>query len=856
MGLESPQLDKESLEQKPLAEMSREEFADYLALHGKEYLKMTDRNLMQMAIDYDYADYIYDVLVLRPQYRALESKKVNRVSNVRPSNNPYEKNTRLIQKKWSMAPESPSGQYKFLGTNVTDAWLRWEFKGHTHGKPKTEKAYITLEDPARDMKPEAIDAVLAALEKAGFAGQVKMPHQRRYVITHFDNIVIHTEGDANSAAKALAVAVDALKKSGAVVEATDFGADERGVSHTQLLARKVLEAWKSPKKLSTEKIAGVHVVRQDRVMETPKPLLSDLEKAQAQEKEKSREVATSMALQADRGNLMAQQFLAAYLGIVDESGEKAKEAADAADKRSSEHRIKELEFEISRMRADIQRLSDLAKGGDGFGDFIKENGFDNDSAATYINNRAKINEDRIRDLESIRSAPEPKTAPAPMEVRAVAEIGELEKQKKSIASVIANPQKVNQIAQILGTGSENVVVVLQGNVSDIDINIDRYRRVAAGDPAALKEEKEKEAEEKVAGLERPLDPTTMKEADPAKPADPENLKDKPIGAEAAKAARVAGNLEANVLATQERAHTPDQRSRFRNWGWWKERFKGVGTLSFWEFHRAEQFRSSTKEVSKNVAHAGEDIEKILHLNEADSWDEAEKIQLILEAQGIDKPGAKDYERASDLVSQAKLERNEERMGHIVASATEELERRLAKYRDEFGDRVILDEAKINALKGRLKSELRTLQDGCVEKNAKAFKAIIRRELDPTYWRRYIYGGVELAGLATLGWYFLTPPPGPITPPVVPTVPGGPLMMHMHNTVWETSRIFLQQHGVAHPTTQQLMQFAKQVCVDNGIGVDKWSIAGKPLDVIMQQGHMLKFGGALKLFNVLRMAGGI
>ena len=54
-----------------------------------------------------------------------------------------------------------------------------------------------------------------------------------------------------------------------------------------------------------------------------------------------------------------------------------------------------------------------------------------------------------------------------------------------------------------------------------------------------------------------------------------------------------------------------------------------------------------------------------------------------------------------------------------------------------------------------------------------------------------------------------------------------------------------QNGVPDPTNQQIMEGAKIIAEDNGIGVKIWGINGTPLDTQMAQGYLLKFGTLVK-----------
>ncbi len=286
-----------------------------------------------------------------------------------------------------------------------------------------------------------------------------------------------------------------------------------------------------------------------------------------------------------------------------------------------------------------------------------------------------------------------------------------------------------------------------------------------------------------------------------------------------------------------------RRKKHRGWGWIKERVKGLATVGFWEVHQAERLRSSTKEVAKDVGARTEEIQKTTTLNLADALAEAEKIQFALEAAGKKKDKektAEDIERLSTIITKDKMEQNNRVIDETLKQAESELLRRLEKYRNEFGERIVTNDEAIAQAMNNLRVELQQLQDGQRETDVHEIQTVLRN-IDPKYWRRYVYGGVEAAVWAAggyLAWTKLATEKAIATGVKViqPTLPGD---INMHNTIWQSAKELLVNHGVVNPTDQEVLQLSNGFADINGIGVKEWSMFGNPMDTIMKQGYLLK-----------------
>lgn len=286
------------------------------------------------------------------------------------------------------------------------------------------------------------------------------------------------------------------------------------------------------------------------------------------------------------------------------------------------------------------------------------------------------------------------------------------------------------------------------------------------------------------------------------------------------------------------------------WGFLKERLKGVATFGIWEFHQAEKFRAATRDIGKDVNAQARLIEEEEGLSEEDALKEAEAMRAAFE--GINRdPSAQEYEMMSRSISAEKMVYNERAIEKIIEDTTKSLEERLEKrsllqgYRSADVGKKVLTPENIALLQERMRHQLNGMRNGQVRGDFKQYAQLMRRNLDPGWWKRYVYGGVEVA-LDGLALHLVTAPgaaeavPGhvPTGGPKVPPPPAE-LIDPMHRTIWQTTAEFLKAHGIANPTNAQIMEGSKLVAQANHIGVNVWNIPGNLLDIHMQADHLLK-----------------
>jgi len=167
----------------------------------------------------------------------------------------------------------------------------------------------------------------------------------------------------------------------------------------------------------------------------------------------------------------------------------------------------------------------------------------------------------------------------------------------------------------------------------------------------------------------------------------------------------------------------------KTWGFIKERLKGFFTIGFWEFHQAEKFRSVTRKVGKKIAKQERLLKKKEELKESSKKE--------LEKMGLSGPV---LEQALSQIEDKRIKDNERVVDLIVKNAREKLEKKLAKYRDQYGNKIVGE--KIDRAVEKLREKLLNETNNQVERDKKYYKKFLRESLDPKYWKRYIYGGLE------------------------------------------------------------------------------------------------------------------
>ncbi|OGZ96445.1 MAG: hypothetical protein A3I44_01440 [Candidatus Sungbacteria bacterium RIFCSPLOWO2_02_FULL_51_17] len=319
------------------------------------------------------------------------------------------------------------------------------------------------------------------------------------------------------------------------------------------------------------------------------------------------------------------------------------------------------------------------------------------------------------------------------------------------------------------------------------------------------------------------------------------------------------------IGRQNAAELQDAYEKNRNsskvWGWTKERLKGLASFGLWDFYQGKKFGKARREVGRKT---GQEATLVLHqlekLDVNEAWLEAE--QLKARSGPVQK--ASEYEKVSRLITYEKTAENEKHIKRLLDQAEGELVKKLGGfkikgknfwyYRSNSGEKILAKD-KLDDLRDELEVKLRSYQNGEVAREWRDMRKIIMKELDPNYLMHYVYGGLE-ALIMIGGVVFVAPKILGLGAKAA--VESGAAQavgeVAMKDTIWNTSRILLEQAGMGAPTDGQIMEVSKAIAEANNIGVQEWGLSGSPMDTAMQQGHLLKLGQAAGI--IARLVAGI
>jgi len=551
--------------------------------------------------------------------------------------------------------------------------------------------------------------------------------------------------------------------------------------------------------------------------------------------------------------------LDAVVPFVEENNpELGKKLEGMRDELDSEAKKSEHELEMAKLKAEIGELNGVVQKSETMSRFGHEHGFNKDETYAFVENRILENEKRIKELEQNKNLLQQEAK----RMERYNEITRLKQEIDELNKIVQKSEAMQRFGQEHGFNKDETYRFIEERILE---NERKIRELEGGSG----ESKEKTAT------------TGESEETPENTGKEEQTEEKE---ESGKEDDEEGKIEKEriVPLPQEAEKTlvesfKEARGEKSWWGWVKERAKGVATFGFWEFHQAERFRRNKKKTSKEIAEAGEKIRKTENLSLEDALEEAETMRMMAEGADVTNPESADYENYSRIISGHKIEENNKRIDAIVAESSNTLQERMAKYRDEFGKVVSADERIMAGFEGSLRNSLLELQNGQKESDAKEFNKIIKDRLDPNYWRRYVYGALEavlgiwgskvmITKIAASKWWLgkkavdigmeASQSTAEETVSTAAETVAESDQIPMHDHIWGTAKEWLNQHGISNPTNKEVMDLSKQIATENNIGVKEWGIPGNPLDTNMQQGHMLKFGGASKILMAIRIARGI
>lgn len=282
--------------------------------------------------------------------------------------------------------------------------------------------------------------------------------------------------------------------------------------------------------------------------------------------------------------------------------------------------------------------------------------------------------------------------------------------------------------------------------------------------------------------------------------------------------------------------------------WIKERLKGVGTMGVLEIIQAGKFRVAKKNTGRELAEASTQIQSksgLLTYAEA-----LEAHKRMAAGEKLEEGPTK--EKFEKIACEVKRERNLIYINQVLQQADQKLQERLHKYRDVNGKQVQLDPENRRRLLGALGAKLVSMQDSTKEADIKEFSDIIKFNLDPNYWKRYIYGGAE-AGIWAAGtwWYTSGSESALVKGPAEYAVPLGSesapskLTLKAGENPWDVLKAWLQQNGIPNPTDMQIQATDTIASHSTGYGVPSWDIPGSPLDTQLPESYEIDVSEAFR-----------
>lgn len=223
--------------------------------------------------------------------------------------------------------------------------------------------------------------------------------------------------------------------------------------------------------------------------------------------------------------------------------------------------------------------------------------------------------------------------------------------------------------------------------------------------------------------------------------------------------------------------------------WWKERAKGLATLSGLEFFHFFKYGRAARAEAKAIEHA--------------------------------------YGSLRTEVGLAP-EQLEARITHIVDEAEGRLMKRLINYRDEFGEWV-MEKERLDKFRDEVATRIRERYQAQQDFDRKGMRDTILKTMDPGWYRRGRWGVLELGlvanglalALSRMGGRALPGPEtwkvGPPKGPEVITTPPGPIeqITAMKGTAWDTAKHLVRDLKPG-ASSEEMVATIRKVLEHNGI----------------------------------------
>lgn len=180
-----------------------------------------------------------------------------------------------------------------------------------------------------------------------------------------------------------------------------------------------------------------------------------------------------------------------------------------------------------------------------------------------------------------------------------------------------------------------------------------------------------------------------------------------------------------------------------------EPVKNVFTLGGWFAYHTEKLRRETRQVGTDLREQFEGIAAEQNMSLAEAQEEANRMQEILKSSGREGINSVDLDFVDRLITREKREKNEKRENEIVAGVIEDLKKKagdqtwLAEHGMSDG-KMLTHPDNLQQIETDIRSAVRQVREGQVRRDMIDYTKILRRNLNPTWWRRAVYWGVERA----------------------------------------------------------------------------------------------------------------
>lgn len=209
---------------KPVSAMTQAEYAKHLETAG-----LPEGVMMP-----------YSALTTRPEFRNLSSQQRNAIYDQnKQAAKDYATGAEQLWRKLRNRETKIEGIEASGDENRRGGWENFKINTDKGGATR-HKAYATISDFV-NINHNELESFMVALRDEGFNGQLKFPADGNRALIGFDNIVMH------GATKEDALLAEQLAKQyfGDRASSTQLGFDDKGKSHTQLMADQLEEALRA-----------------------------------------------------------------------------------------------------------------------------------------------------------------------------------------------------------------------------------------------------------------------------------------------------------------------------------------------------------------------------------------------------------------------------------------------------------------------------------------------------------------------------------------------------------------------------------------------------------------------------------